>query len=123
MPKYHPILKESARALRKTMTDAEQVLWQHLRRKQILGVQFYRQRPIERFIADFYAHEVRLVIEVDGSQHYEEAGKARDTECTAQLESLGLQVIRFSNLEVLQEPDSVKAKIYEVVEKRLEAKK
>ncbi|MCA9839591.1 MAG: DUF559 domain-containing protein [Trueperaceae bacterium] len=121
MPKYQPVLKESARVLRKTMTDAELALWQRLRRKQVLGVQFYRQRPIERFIADFYAHKVKLVIEVDGSQHYEEHGKARDAERTQYLEGLGIEVIRFSNLEVLKELDVVIARIYALVEERLES--
>ena len=120
MPKYQHALKENARALRKSMTDAEQMLWQRLRRKQVLGVQFYRQRPIERFIADFYAHEVKLVIEVDGLQHYEVAEKLKDAGRAGYLEGLGIQVIRFSNLEVLHELEAVMAKIYEVVKERLE---
>ena len=120
MPKYQHALKENARALRKSMTDAEQMLWQRLRRKQVLGVRFYRQRPVERFIADFYAHEVKLVIEVDGLQHYEVAEKLKDAGRAGYLEGLGIQVIRFTNLEVLHELEVVMAKIYEVVKERLE---
>jgi very-short-patch-repair endonuclease len=57
--------------LRANLTDAEQRLWARMRRKQILGVQFYRQKPIGDYIADFYAPAVRLIVEVDGSQHAE----------------------------------------------------
>jgi very-short-patch-repair endonuclease len=68
---YDPRLKGKARSLRAKLTDAEQRLWARLRRKQILGVQFYRQKPIGNYIADFFAPAVRLVVEVDGSQHFD----------------------------------------------------
>jgi very-short-patch-repair endonuclease len=73
MLKYNPRLKAKARGLRSALTDAEQRLWNRLRRKQILGVQFYRQKPIGNYIVDFYAPAARLVIEVDGAQHAETA--------------------------------------------------
>jgi len=60
------------------MTDAEQLLWMHLRGKQILGIQFNRQKPIGSYIVDFYAHAVLLVIEIDGSQHLEGEHAQRD---------------------------------------------
>jgi very-short-patch-repair endonuclease len=60
-----------AREFRKNMTEAEQALWFRLRRKQLLDVQFYRQRPIGNHVVDFYAPSAKLVIEVDGSQHLE----------------------------------------------------
>ncbi len=70
---YHSkILKGRARKLRKNMTDSEIVLWSRLRRKQLLDIQFYRQRPIGSYIVDFYAPKIKLVIEVDGSRHFEE---------------------------------------------------
>lgn len=62
---YSHNLKQSARELRKSMTDAERVLWLRLRGKQLHGVQFYRQKPIGPYIVDFYAHAARLVIEVE----------------------------------------------------------
>lgn len=64
---YNPRLKTRARSLRSNPTDAEQRLWSRLRRKQMLGVQFYRQRTIGNYIVDFYAPAVSLAIEVDGA--------------------------------------------------------
>ena len=63
-------------------------------------VKFYRQKPIGDYIVDFYCSKAKTVIELDGSQHYEEAGIARDKERSAILEKYGLKVVRFSNLEV-----------------------
>ncbi len=71
MLRYNTRIKSRARLLRANPTDAERRLWGRLRRKQILGVQVYRQKPIGNYIADFYAPAARLVIEVDGSQHFE----------------------------------------------------
>jgi very-short-patch-repair endonuclease len=68
---YRADLKLKARNLRANMTDAEQKLWYYLRRKQISNIQFYRQRPINNYIVDFYAPTIKLVIEIDGSQHAE----------------------------------------------------
>jgi very-short-patch-repair endonuclease len=121
MPEYYYKLKKPARVLRSNMTDAEQVLWQHLRRKQVLGVQFYRQRPIDIFIVDFYAHQPRLVIEVDGGHHLRKNIKQRDNERTQRLEQLGLHVIRFTNLEVLENLEGVMERIYSVVAERLKS--
>ena len=69
---YDIRLKQYSRDLRANCTEAEKLLWSHIRRKQILGVQFYRQKPIERFIVDFCASRPKIIIELDGSQHYEE---------------------------------------------------
>ena len=69
--RYKPYLKDKARELRKNMTDSKRVLWSRLRGKQLLGVQFYRQKPIGEYIVDFYALKAKLVVEVDGSQHTE----------------------------------------------------
>jgi very-short-patch-repair endonuclease len=78
-------------------------------------VQFYRQKPLGRYIVDFYAPSVRLVVEVDGSQHFAVEQTAYDSQRTAYLESQGLRVLRFTNLEVLQETKSVVEAIYEAV--------
>ena len=72
MLQYNPNLKQIARRLRRETTESERMLWSHLRRRQLLDVQFYRQKPIGNYIVDFYAPKARLVIEVDGSQHLEE---------------------------------------------------
>ncbi len=63
-------LKERSRELRRSMTDAERRLWSRIKLKQLEGHRFYRQKVIGNYIADFYCHTIRLVIEVDGGQHY-----------------------------------------------------
>jgi very-short-patch-repair endonuclease len=75
---YNNKLKPPSGNLRNQQTDAEAALWQRIRRKQILGVQFYRQKPILNFIVDFYAPVAGLVIECDGSQHYTPEGVEAD---------------------------------------------
>ena len=100
---YHPTLRSPARRLRKEMTDAEQLLWSRLRRKQILGVHFYRQKPLGTFIVDFYAPKANLVVEVDGSQHGDADHAERDAERDEYLMAQGLRVLRFRNTQVLRE--------------------
>ncbi len=104
---YNRILKPRARNLRREMTDAEQLLWWHLRRKQIGGVQFYRQKPIGNYIVDFYAPRAKIVIEVDGSQHHEPRAIEADVERDEFLSRLELNILRFNNLQVLRETESV----------------
>ena len=98
------------------MTDAEQRLWARLRRKQVLGVQFYRQRPIGKYIADFYAPGARLIVEVDGSQHAELAQAEHDKRRTAYFKQIGLRILRFNDRQVLLETDSVAEEIFRAVE-------
>lgn len=100
------------------MTDAEQHLWRRLRGKQIGGVQFYRQKPLLSFIVDFYCPAAKLVIELDGGQHLDDAVKIKDGERDALLASTGLHVLRFDNRHVLQEMEAVLGVILEWVERR-----
>jgi len=98
---YSKHLKPYARELRKNMTVAEQVLWIKIRRRQICGVQFFRQRPIQCYIVDFYAKIPNLVIEVDGCTHDTEQAKSDDANKDYVLQSLGIKVLRFKNEQVL----------------------
>ena len=107
MLRYNPRLKPKARALRTNLTDAEQRLWSRLRRKQILGVQFYRQRPVGNYIMDFFAPAVRLVVEVDGAHHAEATQAEYDKNRTEYLEQIGLKVLRFDDRQVLTQTDAV----------------
>ena len=107
MLKYNPNLKQTARRLRKEMTHCEQMMWMRLRRKQLQNTQFYRQKPIGTYIVDFYAPNAKLVVEVDGSQHLGLKHKQNDRERDAYLTNAGLQVLRFGNMQVLQEIDAV----------------
>ncbi len=113
--KYNPDLKERARYLRTQMTDSEQELWSKLRLKQVVGVQFYRQKPIGDYILDFYAPKARLVVEVDGSQHLTPSQVQRDAQRDAYLAVLGLRVLRFSNSQVLKELDAVVKVIFHAI--------
>lgn len=102
------------RALRKKMTDAEQSLWQLLRGRQISGLKFRRQHPFADYILDFVCLENRLVIEVDGGQHKQQA--EYDKKRTQQLEMAGFRVLRFWDNEVLREMESVMDRIWLVVQ-------
>ncbi len=98
MHKHNPELTGNARQLRKNMTPEERILWyQYLRS---YPVKFYRQRVLGHYIADFYCAKARLVVELDGSQHYEDAGLAHDKLRTERLEEFGLTVLRVPNNEV-----------------------
>jgi very-short-patch-repair endonuclease len=119
MLEYNLKLKETSRALRKSMTDAERLLWSHLRMKQLLGVQFYRQKPIGHFIVDFYAPAVQLVVEVDGCQHAEPEYREKDMARDRYLTDEGLMVMRFDNLQVLQETGAVLEEIFVAMQRTL----
>jgi len=121
MRPYNKNLKLPSRDLRNNMTDAEQMLWQRLRRKQILGLQFYRQKPILNFIVDFYCPTANLVIECDGGQHYTAEGLEADRVRDEVLAELGLIVLRFDNRQILNEIDGVVEVIFEISHQRLES--
>jgi len=89
------------------MTDAEIHLWSRLKNKQLNGYQFYRQKPIGNYIVDFYCPATKMVIEVDGGQHFYEDGIERDKERDVYINSLGLKVLRFTNVEVLKNMQEV----------------
>jgi len=119
MERYNPKLKEYSRTLRTNMTEAEQLLWYRIRRKQIQGVQFYRQKPLLEFIVDFYSPSAKLVIELDGSQHFEEEHRDKDQARDAALARLGLYVLRFDNRQVLLETDAVLEVVNMIVKERV----
>ncbi|HMM15189.1 MAG TPA: endonuclease domain-containing protein [Parvibaculum sp.] len=98
---------ERARTLRRNQTEAERALWQKLRVLKAEGFHFRRQAPIGTYIADFACHSFKLVIEVDGGQHNEKSGLARDAERTAWLQGEGYRVLRFWNNEVLTNIEGV----------------
>lgn len=107
-----------ARELRRKMTPQEKKLWYDFLRKY--PVKFYKQRIIESFIVDFYCADARLVIELDGSQHYTEQGMQYDMERSAVFEQYGVQVLRFRNQDVSAHFEMVCEQIHEAVVKRLE---
>jgi very-short-patch-repair endonuclease len=110
-----PDVNAKARVLRQTMTPAESVLWEHLRRKALEGYRFRRQHPAGRFILDFYCHPLRLAIELDGSVHNLPEQAEYDDGRTAELEHLGITVLRFRNEEILQNIDFVSDTIQSII--------
>ncbi|MBT2749034.1 MULTISPECIES: endonuclease domain-containing protein [unclassified Lysobacter] len=119
MQPYERRLKNPSRRLRGAMSRAEQRLWHLLRRGQVCGVRFYRQKPLLGYIVDFYAPAAGLVVEVDGSQHLGAEGLAADAVRTAALNALGLEVLRFDNLQALNETAAVMEVIFGVVSRRV----
>jgi len=97
--RFSPKTRKYARELRRELTSIEATLWQRLRSRRLAGLKFRRQHPIDPFIADFYCVERKLVIEIDGDTHAEQA--RYDASRTAWLEEQGIRVIRFNNRDVL----------------------
>lgn len=97
--RYNPELLDRSRELRKSMTKEERHLWYDF--LKTYPVHFRRQVVFGWYIVDFYCAAAKLVIELDGAQHYEEAGKLKDAQRTAYLEDLGLMVVRIPNNEVM----------------------
>ena len=98
--KHNSALTANAKVLRKNMTKEERHLWYDFLRGY--PICFLRQKIIDQYIVDFYCHEARLIVELDGSQHYDPKARQRDSERTQVLESRGLTVIRIPNNEVNQ---------------------
>ena len=117
--KYDLKLKENTRALRSNMTRQEVVLWQHLRRRQVHGVKFLRQKPILGYILDFYSHQIKLAIELDGSQHYYDGYAEQDKVRDINLNRNGIQVLRYSNKDIDLDFNTVMEDIYFQVQARL----
>ncbi|KAB0671889.1 endonuclease domain-containing protein [Oryzomonas sagensis] len=96
-----------ARELRGTHTDAENLLWMLLRDRRFCGFKFRRQHPISGYILDFYCHECRLAVELDGGGHATEEQATYDCERTKELEGAGIKVLRFWNNDVLRNTEMV----------------
>ena len=110
-------LKPLARRLRKNMTAEERHLWfQFL---QHYPIRFLRQKPIQGYIVDFYCAKARLVVEIDGSQHFDPAHKAYDAERTRRLMACGMKVLRFTNREIWTNFSGVQVVIDQEVRKRV----
>ena len=104
-------IQDRAKELRQIETKAEKLLWEKLRAKKLDGFKFRRQHPIERFIADFYCHKAKLVIEVDGGIHNDPKVKERDEGRAAEIEKYDIKIIRFTNEEVINKIEYVVEKI------------
>ena len=102
-----PDIFKKAKELRLTETEAEKLLWNRLNKNQISGLSFRRQHPINQFIADFYCHKLKLVIEVDGGIHELPENKVYDICRSEIMIEYGIKVIRFSNEQIINELENV----------------
>jgi cyclase len=109
------IIFKRAERLRDRMTEAECLLWEELRNKKF-PVKFRRQHPLGKYIADFYCHKLKLVIELDGNIHLKPEVKSYDQMREIEIKSLGLTVIRFKNDEVIYNMEVVLSKIRKLVD-------
>lgn len=106
---YNPALKEKARKLRNNSTFTEILLWNYVKRKQMKGYDFHRQRPIDNYIIDFFCNELYLAIEIDGESNY--GNESKDERRQKKLEKLGVQFLRFDDLEVVHNLEGVLKRI------------
>lgn len=113
----NPVTLETARLLRRRMTYSESLLWEKLKGKQLMGLRFRRQHPIDIFIVDFYCHEVKLVIEIDGEIHLDQI--EYDDGREADIEKYDIKIIRFTNDEVNNNIEDVIQKIESVIKERI----
>jgi very-short-patch-repair endonuclease len=105
-----------ARSLRRNLTDAERIVWYGVRAHRLNGTSFRRQAPIGPYIVDFVSHAAKLIVEIDGGQHFEDAQEKRDARRTHFLERKGYHVLRFSNLDVMSNRSGVLESIAEAVQ-------
>ena len=110
MPRLTQQACATSRRLRRNLTDAEQLLWRHLRMRQLAGHRFRKQHPVGEFVVDFVCMERRLAIEINGGQHADST--AHDALRTKSLAAEGYHVLRFWNNDVLQNIEGVKAEIW-----------
>ncbi len=115
MPSSELNIYRRSRYLRKNPTAAEACLWSKIRRRQFAGLLFNRQKAIGSYIADFYCHQAKLVIEVDGPQHHSELGIEQDRVRDQYLKSMGISVLRFSNQEILENRE----RVLEIIKKKV----
>jgi len=104
---YNSNLKEFARQLRNNSTKTEILLWQKLKRKQMYGYDFHRQKPIDNYILDFFCYELMLGIEIDGYSHDFLEVFEKDLQKTKRMNELNISVLRFSDYQILKEMDNV----------------
>jgi 5-methyltetrahydrofolate--homocysteine methyltransferase len=113
---HHPLVAARARELRRSMTRAEHILWDQLRRDRFAGLRFRRQHPMDGYIADFFCHQMRLIVEVDGEVH--ERQREYDALRNDHFESQGYRVLRFTNPQVLRQTRWVVDQIEQAMRER-----
>ena len=102
-----PDLFKLAKEMRKNPTESERILWKILRKLRAQGFLFRQQHPIDIFIADFYCHKLKLIIEVDGEIHFNDKAQEHDDGRTGELDKFGIKIIRFTNEQVIKDQEFV----------------
>ena len=116
-----PTLHQFARQLRTHQTDSERLIWQKLRARQVLDFKFRRQHPCPPYVLDFYCVELQLAVELDGSQHFTPEQSSYDQLRSEYLSSLGIEVLRFDNRQVLMETESVLQEIWGKAQQKIKS--
>jgi cyclase len=116
-PQYYGADEESqqnAKDLRKRSTSAEDRFWQIVRNRRVLDLKIRRQHPVGPYVADFYCHELKLVIEIDGDIHDLEEVKQRDERREKHLRDLGVKILRFKNNDVFRNPHLIETELQRI---------
>lgn len=113
-----PEIFEKAATLRNNMTEAEKILWEKLKDRKLFLSKFRRQHPIDIFIVDFYCHNAKLVVELDGEYHLNKDQIEYDSARSAEIENWGLKIIRFTNKDVFDKIENVVLRIQQVIAER-----
>lgn len=116
---YNKDLKAFSRKLRNNSTLGEILLWQKLKAGSMMNYTFNRQKPLGRYIVDFYCKPLKLVIEIDGAYHFEDEQKLRDAERQVSLEKMGLQFLRFHDEQIKKDLDLVLKEIEAYIVKHI----
>jgi very-short-patch-repair endonuclease len=111
-------IKKRRQVLRRNLSKAEAILWNHLSRRQMHGYKFRRQYSIDQYVLDFYCPELKLAIEVDGDSHFVPAAEDYDKQRQDHIENYGISVIRFTNADICENIDGACQTIYNEIEKR-----
>jgi very-short-patch-repair endonuclease len=109
--------RNKRKLLRSRATSAEQKLWRHLKSKQS-GAKFRRQYSVDAYVLDFYSAQLRLAIEIDGDSHFTAEAMTYDRERTAYIEGFGIEVMRFTNLEIVDNIEGVLEKIETAIKRK-----
>ncbi len=113
-----PILFEFARDLRKKQTVAEEIIWERIKNRQLNGFKFRRQHPIDKYIADFYCHDLRMVIEIDGDYHHQNDQSKYDFNRDGEMKEYGIIVKRIANKEVINDFENTLKVLEDIATKR-----
>ena len=113
------VLKQRRRALRKNLSKAEAIMWNHLSRRQMHGYKFRRQYSVDKYVIDFYCPRLKLAIEVDGDSHFMPGIEGHDNIRQEYIESFGIQFLRFTHEDVCKNIDGVCQNIYIKIEEKI----